>query len=244
MAFTNLGGVNPDGIPQGTAAGQQGMPAGTVPSGMMPGFTQTGATTGFGQAGFMPGTAQQGWMPGFIQPGAMTGMGQSGFMPGTAMPGSMAGYGQQGMMPGFAQPGTMAGAGQAGWMPVTGQQGTVTGLSQPAATSQVPQIPAGSVIPGVPGTAVPGQLPVEESYIENILRLNLGKVATIYMTFENNEQWNAKVFRGVLEAAGRDHIVIRDPETGIHYLLLMVNLDYVTFEEELNYTLPYGIVTT
>ncbi len=104
-----------------------------------------------------------------------------------------------------------------------------------------PMQPSGTMIPGM--TQTPGAF-VEESYIENILRANLGKVATIYMTFENNSQWNAKVFKGVLEAAGRDHIIISDPQTGRRYVLLMVNLDYITFDEELNYiapTLPPGV---
>ncbi len=87
---------------------------------------------------------------------------------------------------------------------------------------------------------VPGMLPAEQSYIENILRLNRGKVATVYMTFENNTEWNAKIFRGVIEAAGRDHIILSDPQTGKRYLLLMVYLDYVTFDEELNYQYPFG----
>lgn len=87
---------------------------------------------------------------------------------------------------------------------------------------------------------VQGMLPMEQSYIENILRLNEGKRATVYMTFENNEEWNAKVFRGIVEAAGRDHIILRDPQTGKRYLLLMIYLDYVTFDEELNYQYPYG----
>ncbi|MDF2721171.1 MAG: gerQ [Paenibacillus sp.] len=81
-------------------------------------------------------------------------------------------------------------------------------------------------------------LPTEESYIENILRLNLGKMATLYMTYENNSEWNAKIFRGILEAAGRDHIIISDPKTGMRYLLLMINLDYITFDEPLNYAYP------
>ncbi|GGA63853.1 spore coat protein GerQ [Ornithinibacillus halotolerans] len=87
---------------------------------------------------------------------------------------------------------------------------------------------------------VPGMLPTEQSYIENILRLNRGKVATVYMTFEGNKEWNAKIFRGVVEAAGRDHIILSDPQTGKRYLLLMVYLDYVTFDEELNYDYPVG----
>ncbi|ADU32364.1 spore coat protein GerQ [Evansella cellulosilytica] len=85
-----------------------------------------------------------------------------------------------------------------------------------------------------------GQLPLEQSFIENILRLNRGKVGTFYMTFENNERWNAKVFKGVVEAAGRDHIILSDPQTGKRYLLLMINLDYVTFDEELEYDYPYA----
>jgi len=89
-------------------------------------------------------------------------------------------------------------------------------------------------------TNIPGMLPEEESYIENILRLNKGKQATIYMTFENNDEWNAKVFKGIIEAAGRDHIIISDPDTGRRYLLLMVYLDYITFPEEINYSYPYG----
>ncbi|TMV18567.1 spore coat protein GerQ [Paenibacillus thermoaerophilus] len=101
-----------------------------------------------------------------------------------------------------------------------------------------PLAPAGSTIPGVP--VPPGQLPAQESYIENILRLNLGKIGTFYMTYENNREWNAKIFKGRLEAAGRDHIIISDPQTGQRILLLMINFDYATFDEPLNYYYPYA----
>ncbi|WP_309122721.1 spore coat protein GerQ [Paenibacillus sp.] len=108
-----------------------------------------------------------------------------------------------------------------------------------AQTTSPPPTPSGAMIPtGGMGTPGAGQPIFEESYIENILRLNLGKMATVYMTFENNSQWNAKIFKGRLEAAGRDHIILSDPATGMRYLLLMINLDYVTFEGELNYEYP------
>lgn len=97
-----------------------------------------------------------------------------------------------------------------------------------------PLTPSGGM--GMP-QALGGMLPLEESYIENILRLNKGKVATIYMTFEGNNQ---KVFKGVVEAAGRDHIILSDPQTGTRYILLMVYLDYITFDEEIVYTSPLG----
>ena len=35
----------------------------------------------------------------------------------------------------------------------------------------------------------------EQSYIENILRLNLGKIISVYMNFENS-QWGSKIFKG------------------------------------------------
>ncbi len=88
------------------------------------------------------------------------------------------------------------------------------------------------------GIEVPGILPSEQSYIENILRLNIGKMATVYATYENNKEWNAKVFVGKVEAAGIDHIILSDPKTGMRYLLLMVNVDYITFNEPLNYIPP------
>jgi len=79
-------------------------------------------------------------------------------------------------------------------------------------------------------------LPQEQSYLENILRMNRGKVATVYTTNDNNPEWAAKVFRGRVENAARDHVVLADPETGMRYVVLMVNIDYLTFDEPLNYS--------
>ena len=101
-------------------------------------------------------------------------------------------------------------------------------------------ISSDSMVPTFSRFAQQSTIPAEESYVENILRMNRGKVATIYMTFENNSEWNAKIFRGVVETAGRDHIIISEPETGRRYILLMVNLDYITFDEQINYVPPSG----
>lgn len=78
----------------------------------------------------------------------------------------------------------------------------------------------------------------EQSYIENILRLNLGKVATIYMNFEDS-QWGSKVFKGTLQAAGKDHIILKDTASETRYVLLTIYLCYVTFDEKVNYDYPY-----
>lgn len=128
-------------------------------------------------------------------------------------------------------------------MPMQMQQGL--GF-QPYGTYAYPgQQPGQQFPPQQQGSSqnIPGMLPLEESYIENILRLNRGKTATVYMTFENNREWNAKIFKGVIEAAGRDHLILSDPQTGMRYLLLMVYLDYVTFDEELQYDIQYNMAT-
>ena len=70
----------------------------------------------------------------------------------------------------------------------------------------------------------------EQSYIENILRLNRGKIATVYMNFEGS-QWGSKIFRGEIIAAGRDHIILKDNQNKVNYLLLTIYLSYVTFDE-------------
>ena len=85
---------------------------------------------------------------------------------------------------------------------------------------------------GVPSSS---DLPLEQSYVENILRLNKGKVASFYMTFPDANEWRDRIFTGVVEQAARDHIVISDPKTGKWYLLLTIYLDFIVFDEEINY---------
>jgi len=94
--------------------------------------------------------------------------------------------------------------------------------------------------PSAPGAQAPGMLPIEQSYIENILRLNKGKLVSVFATFEGNNQWNAKEFKGIIEAAGRDHVILSDPQVGTRYLIPMVAVDYIQFSEEIEYEYPYG----
>lgn len=87
-------------------------------------------------------------------------------------------------------------------------------------------------------TPVASPLASEQSYIENILRMNIGKVATVYMNFEGS-QWGSKIFKGTILAAGKDHIILKDLNSELRYLLLTIYLDYITFDEEINYEYPY-----
>ena len=137
--------------------------------------------------------------------------------------------------------------------PTAGQiAGAGTGAPTYGAPQAYPTMPAGSTLPpagAVPGytgafnapTAgpqVPGMLPLEESYIENIFRLNKGKLTTVYTNFDGNDEGLARTFKGIIEAAGRDHLILSDPQTGMRYLIPMVYFAYATFDEELEYDYP------
>lgn len=93
--------------------------------------------------------------------------------------------------------------------------------------------------PNLNNTITPSQisedLPMEQSYVENILRLNKGKVASIYMTFPDSNEYRDRIFTGIVEQAARDHVVISDPKTGKWYLLLSIYIDFIVFDEEINY---------
>ena len=79
-------------------------------------------------------------------------------------------------------------------------------------------------------------LPIDEqSYIENILRLNRGKKARFHITVPGSLKWQDRVFDGIIEQSGKDHIIVSNPNTGEWYLILMIYLDFVTFEEPINY---------
>ena len=77
-------------------------------------------------------------------------------------------------------------------------------------------------------------IPDEQSYIENILRVNKGKRVSVYQSFADAGQWKDKVFTGIIEQSGRDHIILSDPNTGKWYLLLMIYVNFVEFDEPIN----------
>lgn len=83
------------------------------------------------------------------------------------------------------------------------------------------------------------QIRGEESYIENILRLNRGKEAVFSFTIPSatgtQEAGNTILVRGVVLEAGRDHAIIREFETDHYFLFPMIYFDYARFEEPINY---------
>lgn len=85
-----------------------------------------------------------------------------------------------------------------------------------------------------PASNYSSYVPEEESYIENILRLNKGKKVSVYQSFADAGEWKDRIFTGIIEQSGKDHIILSDPTTGNWYLLLMIYVDFIKFEEKIN----------
>jgi spore germination protein Q len=117
---------------------------------------------------------------------------------------------------------------------VAQQHGGLPAIMPSGPSYGVPVVPMGTMQQAEGGM-------MQESFIENILRFNHGKVGTFYFTYQGNNKWNAMAYHGRVETAGRDHIIISDPSSGKRYLLLMANLDWVEFDEKINY--PYPEIT-
>lgn len=83
----------------------------------------------------------------------------------------------------------------------------------------------------------------EQSYIENILRLNKGKRAKAYFSFPDSNTWRDKIFEGIIEEAGKDHLVMSDPKTGKWQLILLIYLNFVEFDEKIVYNHSYSEIT-
>lgn len=102
-----------------------------------------------------------------------------------------------------------------------------------------------SGFPGTPlyaqGNPVPNQqvqnnlqsTQFEQSYIENILRLNRGKKVEIYASYPDSDEWRDKIFKGIIEQSGRDHIILSDPATGNWYLILIIYVNFIKFDEKI-----------
>lgn len=89
----------------------------------------------------------------------------------------------------------------------------------------------------IPSGRPPGLPQGERSYIENILRLNIGKPGTFHFSFAHTlgETLNTRNIIGTVKAAGRDHVIITEDATGHDFLFPMIYFDYADFNEPVEY---------
>lgn len=81
----------------------------------------------------------------------------------------------------------------------------------------------------------------EQSYIENIIRLNRGKKARFYITVPGSNEYIDKEFSGIIEQAGKDHIIVSNPSNGEWYLILLIYLNFVIFDEPIKSNNQYYV---
>lgn len=85
---------------------------------------------------------------------------------------------------------------------------------------------------------IPTNLPTgERSYIENILRLNIGNPGTFHFSFADvsAEMYNTRNIVGHVKAAGRDHVIVTEEKTQHDFLFPMIYFDYAEFTEPMEY---------
>ena len=71
-------------------------------------------------------------------------------------------------------------------------------------------------------------------YISDDLFLNLGKKGDFHMSFPDSAKERDMVFHGYIYEATSDHIIVSNPTINEWYLLPLLYLNYVKFNEKPN----------
>ena len=72
------------------------------------------------------------------------------------------------------------------------------------------------------------------NFIDDVLKNNKGKKVVISITLANNKDFQEKTFNGIVEQSGKDYIIIYNPEDGKYYLIPLMYLNYIKFDEKIN----------
>lgn len=71
------------------------------------------------------------------------------------------------------------------------------------------------------------------NYIEDVLKNNKGKKISLSIIIPNDKQ-QEKIFNGIIEKSGKDFLIISNPEDGKFYLIPLMYLNYIKFDENIN----------
>jgi len=71
-------------------------------------------------------------------------------------------------------------------------------------------------------------------FIQDILKINRNKLVTIHFSYP---LYNEKsTFNGIIDFVGNDFIIIKDSKDRKYYMLPYYYLNYIEFEEKINYS--------
>ena len=85
-------------------------------------------------------------------------------------------------------------------------------------------------------------LPLEDSYMDSLIRNNIGKQICIYVTFPSSNDFRDFKFNGILEQSGKDYVDLSEPSTGKWHLIPSIYIDFITFDENINYSSNWFLV--
>ena len=71
-------------------------------------------------------------------------------------------------------------------------------------------------------------------FAEDILNKNKGKYIKVYMSFTDSKEWCDRIFEGILEAWGRDFILLFDKTNNKRYMVWNLYIDFIEFFEPIN----------
>lgn len=74
----------------------------------------------------------------------------------------------------------------------------------------------------------------DPQYAENLFSLNHGKRVTVYFSYPDSIQWRDRVFTGIILAAGRDYLLLKNDQ-GQTVLLWLVYINFATFDGEISF---------
>jgi len=71
-----------------------------------------------------------------------------------------------------------------------------------------------------------------KKYIQNVIKMNCGKKIKAFITDLSSN--NDKELDGIIEDINEDSIIISNPNNGCWYLIFLMYLKYIVFEEDIN----------
>ena len=70
----------------------------------------------------------------------------------------------------------------------------------------------------------------EEEYIDTIIKKNIGKNAKFYITIPTSTNWQDKIFEGIIENVGKDHVLLLNPNTNEKYIIPLIYTAFITYK--------------
>ena len=76
---------------------------------------------------------------------------------------------------------------------------------------------------------------MDDAYIENVLKNNRGMKVEVHVSLPGSNELQDKVFAGIIEQTGKDHLIISSPKDGEWNIIPLIYITFITFEEPIKY---------